>query len=138
MQWSDIMWAPDRRTLRQFAGLWVGFFLLLAAWHGFAQGRWALAAALAALAVTVGPAGLLWPRLLRPVFVTWMVVAFPVGWLVTHLVLAALFYGLFTPIGWAFRLWGRDVLALRRPAGVESYWAPKPQVTEARRYLRQF
>jgi hypothetical protein len=138
MRWADITWSPDRRTLRQFAGLWLGFFLALSAWQGFAHERWVLAAALAALALTVGPAGLLWPRLVRPVFVTWMVLAFPVGWLVTHLVLAALHYGLFTPVGWVFRLCGRDVLALRRPGGRESYWSARPQVTDVRRYFRQF
>jgi hypothetical protein len=138
MRWSDIPWAPASRTLRQFAGLWLGFFLALAAWQGFRHERWALAVALALLALTAGPLGLLWPRLIRPVYVTWMVLAFPIGWLVTHLVLIGLFYGLMTPVGWVMRLTGRDLLALRRPAGRESYWTLRHPVTETRRYFRQF
>jgi len=138
MRWSDISWTPAPRTLRQFAGLWLGFFLALAAWQGWRHERWGWAAALAVLAVAVGLPGLLWPRLVRPVYVTWMVLAFPVGWLVSRLVLGFLFYGVFTPVGWVFRLTGRDALALRRPAGRASYWTAKPQVTEARRYFRQF
>jgi hypothetical protein len=138
MRWSEITWAPAARTLRQFAGLWLGFFLALAAWQGWRHDRWGWAAVLAALALTVGPLGLLRPRLVRPVYVTWLVLAFPVGWLVTHLGLAFLFYAVFTPVGWVFRLAGRDALALRRPAGRESYWEVQPPVTDARRYFRQF
>jgi hypothetical protein len=138
MRWSDVTRAPTDRMLRQFAGLWLGFFLALAAWQGWWHERWGLAVGLAALAVTVGPLGMLWPRLVRPVYVTWMVLAFPVGWLVTHLGLALLFYGVFTPVGWVFRLAGRDALSLRKPAGRESYWESKPQVSDVRRYFRQF
>ncbi len=138
MQWSDVARKPNDRMLRQFAGLWLGFFLALAAWQGWGREHRGWAAVLTALALTIGPLGLLWPRLVRPVFVTWMVLAFPVGWLVSHLVLALLFYGMFTPVGWFFRLIGRDTLALRRPTDRESYWEIKPQATDARRYFRQF
>jgi hypothetical protein len=138
MRWSDIRWTPTRGELRLFAGLWLGLFLVLAAWQGGGQGRTGLAIAFAALALSVGLIGLARPQAVRPVYVTWWALAFPVGWAVSHLLLAALFYGLFTPVAWAFRLAGRDALALRRPGGRETYWTVKPQVTDARRYFRQF
>ena len=34
MQWSDIQFDPPRKTLRQFAGLWLVFFGGLALWQG--------------------------------------------------------------------------------------------------------
>jgi hypothetical protein len=52
-------------------------------------------------------------------------------------ILASLFYGLFTPIAWLFRLMGRDVLRRRR-ADAATYWKPKPQAPNVRSYLRQF
>ncbi len=138
MQWSDLRRPPTPRELRLFSGLWLGFFLLLAAWQGWGHGRTGWAVALVALALGVGPLGLLWPRAIRPVYVAWLAVGFPVGWAVTHLLLAGIYFGLFTPVAWAFRLAGRDALALRRPAGRETYWAAKPQAADAARYFRQF
>src|SRR5437773_822447 len=126
MQWSDIPFRPSSRTLRQFAALWLAFFGSAAAWQALVRDNGTAAVVLGALAVTVGPIGLAWPRLVRPVFVGWMVLAFPVGWLVSRVVLAVVFYGLFTPVGLLLRALGRDVLALRRRADRVSYWEPKP------------
>ena len=42
-----------------------------------------------------------------------MVLAFPIGWTVSLVLLGLVYYGLFTPIGLVFRLVGRDALQLR-------------------------
>ena len=138
MQWADIPFAPSERTLRQFAATGCAAGAGFAVWYGFGQGNLTAAIACASAAAALGLIGLVRPRLLRPVFVGWMVVAFPVGWVVSSVLLAALYYGLFTPVGLLFRLAGRDRLALRRPAGRASYWEPKPEVTDLRRYYQQF
>lgn len=52
-------------------------------------------------------------ELLRPIYVAWMVAAFPIGWTISLVVMAAMFYGLFTPIGLFFRLIGRDSMELQ-------------------------
>ena len=65
MQWSDIQRDPDRRTLRQFALIWIVFFACLAVYQQTVRDRPLAAAILAVLAVTVGPVGLLWPRAVR-------------------------------------------------------------------------
>jgi hypothetical protein len=67
-----------------------------------------------------------------------MLVAFPIGWTVSRVLLAVLFYGLFTPLAVLFRLMRRDLLVLRRPEEQESYWVHKPVVTDMRRYTRAF
>ncbi len=138
MRWSDIPFSPSERTLRQFAGLWIVFFSLLALWHGVYRGSVVIGGSLAGLAWTVGPVGLLWPNALRPVFVGWMVLVFPIGWGVSKLILALLYYTLFTPLGLVFRLIGRDVLCLKRPAARASYWTAKAVVTDARSYYHPF
>ena len=93
---------------------------------------------LAMMALTAGPLGLLWPGLLRPIYVGWMILAFPIGWTVSQVTLALIFYGLFTPIGLLFRLIGRDALHRAHRPGLETYWSPKPSVTDPRRYFKQF
>ncbi len=124
--------------LRQFAALWIIFFAAMAAWQAWAHDRWTLAAVLGILAVTVGPLGLARPEWLRPVFVVWMVLAFPIGWLVSRVVLAVVFFGLFTPLALVFRLTGRDVLGLRRSKDATTYWQTKPMPTNPRSYFQQF
>jgi Saxitoxin biosynthesis operon protein SxtJ len=138
MQWSDIPFHPPSKTLRQFAGLCLAFFGSLALWHGMVSGRGTLAMIFAGLALTIGPLGLLWPRLIRPIYVGWMVLAFPIGWTVSQTLLALLFFGLLTPIGLLFRMMGRDPLQRTRRPGQESYWSPKPRATDPRRYFQQF
>lgn len=137
MQWSDLPLNPAPRMLRQFAGLWTGFFSIAACWQAWGRERPTVGLVLGALAVTVGPLGLLWPALMRPIFVAWMVVVFPIGWLVSRIVLALVFYGVMTPLAMVFRLMGRDSLTLRPQPATASYWQPKP-TAEARRYFRQF
>jgi hypothetical protein len=138
MQWSDIQFHPTSKTLRQFAGLWIVCFGGLALWEGFVRGPATTAAVFGCLAFTLGPLGLTWPQLIRPIYVAWMVLAFPIGWTISQLVLALLFYGLFAPIGLFFRLIGRDPLHRARQPGLESYWTPKATPSDLRRYFKQF
>lgn len=136
MQWADVIKPPSQRTLRQFSGLWLVFFLGLAAarwWRGQTD-VWAMS--LAVLAVVVGVAGLIAPAMVRPIYTGWMVAAFPIGWTVSRVVLGAIFYGVLTPIAASFRMAGRDALRLRRrPA--ETFWLDRRAAPAARDYFRQ-
>jgi hypothetical protein len=136
MQWSDIQFSPSDRTLRQFAGIFLVVFGSLSVVEATLRHRPQLAVAYGMLALAVGSLGLVWPRAIRGLYVAWSVVAFPIGWLVSTAVLGVLFYGLFTPIGLAFRMFGRDLLTLRRTQ-VQSYWRPKPAARTSREYFRQ-
>jgi hypothetical protein len=138
MQWSDIPFSPSVKTLRQFAGLWLIVFSALGAWQHFGRGRTTVAIALVALAVTLGPLGLARPQFIRPIFVGWMILAFPIGWTVSFVLMAFLYYGLITPLGLVFRLAGRDALTLKRRPEKQSYWTPKPVTSDIKRYLREF
>jgi hypothetical protein len=138
MNWSDIPRDPPARVLRQFAALWLVCLNVLAWRLGFAGGRTAAGAALAGLGVAVGLPGLARPRAVRGLFVALMVLTWPIGWAVSHLVMAALYYGVFTPLGLCFRAAGRDVLALRPRPGRATYWEPRPPAGGARRYFQPF
>lgn len=138
MRWSDIQFDPPRKVLRQFAGLWVLFFGGLALWEVFGRDRTILGGLFALLAVTIGPVGLIRPSWIRFIYVGWMILAFPIGWAVSQIILLAMFFGLFTPIGLISRLLGRDLLHRARRTELESYWEPKPVPTDLRRYFKQF
>jgi len=134
----DSPFNPTERMLRQFSGIWVVFFGALAAWQEFHHARPTLALALAVLAVTLGPLGLVWPRIMRPVFVGWMALVYPIGWTVSRIVLGIVFFGLFTPVAWIFRMKGRDELRLKPQPHATTYWQAKPQADDKAQYLRQF
>ncbi len=129
---------PDSsRTLRQFAGLWMVFFGVLAAWQGLGRGNEGWAWALGGTGLVVGLVGLVRPAAIRPIFKGALKLAFPVGWLVSNLLLTLLFFLLFVPIGLLSRLVGRDPLRLRRPQGTETYLTPRTQPAGIKSYFRQ-
>lgn len=138
MRRSEVLFSPPDRVLRQFAGTWLLAFGGLAAWHGFARGNGALAAGLAVLAGAIGGLGMARPGVVRPIFVGWMVLAFPIGWVISLVLLGVVYYGLFLPVGLVMRAAGRDELRLKRRPGAESYWLPKGGPPHVRRYFRQF
>ena len=137
MQWSEVVAPPPRKLLRQFAGLFLVFFLGIAGWrvwHGHAD-VWA--AALATMATVVGVAGLVRPSAVRVIYTGWMIVAFPIGFIVSRVALAIVFYAIFTPVAVVFRMMRRDELQLRQPDDRRSYWQPKSIPEDVREYLRQ-
>jgi hypothetical protein len=136
MRWSDLPLDPSARTLRQFAGLWVVLFGGLALWAG-AHDLATRAVVFGALALTIGPAGFVWPAVVRPVFVGWLIAAFPIGWVVSRVLLVGLFASI-VPVAVFFRLRRRDPLQLRRRTDRTTYWARKGVAGNVRSYLRQF
>ena len=138
MKWTDLPLHPSPRTLRQFAGLWILFFGTLAGWELLIRNRQAVSLALVALSLTIGPLGVWRPRLIRPIYVSWLMAAFPLGWLMSHICLAVVFYLVVTPLAIASRLLGRDRLSLRRSAEERSNWSPLDESRDVRRYFRQF
>lgn len=138
MQWNDLPLNPTTRTLRQFAALWVLFFGGLAAWEGLYRQRPALGLVLGVLSLTVGPLGLWRPKWVRTIYVGWMIAAFPIGWAVSHVALAAVYFLVLTPLGLLSRALGRDRLSLRPTDGNRTNWAPLEEAIDVRRYFRQF
>jgi hypothetical protein len=138
MNWPETYTPPTTRTLRHFSALWIVFFLGLATWQVLLRDRTTLALVLAAVALTIGLLGLMKPSAVRPIFVLWMKLASPLGWIVSHLLLAIVYYGVFTPLALVFRVMGRNPLKLRRPVDAKSYWTPKPAPRDVRSYFRQF
>lgn len=67
-----------------------------------------------------------------------MAAVYPIGWIVSRVVLGVLFFGLFTPVAVLFRCAGRDELALKPQPGATTYWRAKPGAKDKAQYLRQF
>ena len=67
-----------------------------------------------------------------------MLAAVPIGWTLSHLVLGAVYYGVFTPIGLVMRLLGHDPLERRFDPTATSYWIERTDRSDPARHFRQF
>jgi len=134
----DINLHPAERILRQFAAAWVVVFSALAANQWLMRGNPRIAAALLVAGVLVGSIGLVRPHAVRWLFVASTVAAFPIGWVVSQVMLIVLFVGVITPVALLFRLQGRDRLSRKPASGRSSYWKPKVTTEDIARYLRQY
>jgi len=138
MTLSDIPFHPTSRTLRQFAALWLVIFLAVGAYQYFKLRHHTLGLILGGAAVLVGTLGLIKPAAVRWIFVGWMVLAFPIGWLISQILLAVLFYLVLTPVAVVFRWRGRDLLGRKPAPGRSSFWQPKRNPEDVRSYLKQY
>ena len=132
-----IQWNPSTKQLRQFAGIWFPAFCGLVGWSiGQKTGHWSGVEIGWVLAGLLSVGGLVLPALIRPIFVGLILLTFPIGWVVSHLLLGLIFYGVVTPIGLILRISGHDPLQLKKPSG-NSVWKTSVGKTDATRYLRQ-
>ena len=136
MNWSDIDLRPDDAKLRRFAAI---ALVLLAALAAFALARhgadWRFT--FLAIAALAAAAGIGKPFVIRPLYVVLTVITFPIGWVVSRVILFVVYMVVLTPLAAVLRWRGRDVLALKRPdAG--SYWKPKEARSEVSSYFAQF
>ena len=65
---------------------------------------------------------------LRKLYAAWMAVGKGIGWVVSHVVMTAIYFVVITPIGLVGRLFGYDPLRLRLKPDAETYWVDRPQV----------
>lgn len=141
MSFLDIDKEPTRLELRLFG-------LLFALFCGLVGGllRWQAGAHTAALVVwSIGLACMLvyyaLPPLRRVALRTWTRVTYPLGWALSHAVLALVYYGVFTPIGVLMRLSGRDSMRQEKQEmgrRARTYWVAHRPADSPARYFKQF
>lgn len=78
------------------------------------------------------------PPLRRGIFTGWLAVVFPIGWVVSHFLLALVFYLLVFPIGLMMRLFRYDALKRRFDPGAKSYWIKRESSKDPQDYFRQY
>jgi hypothetical protein len=78
------------------------------------------------------------PASRRPIFVGFGYLTYPIGWIVTSVLLLAVFAAVVTPTGIVMRLLGRDLLERRVDKGRASYWIRHAGPRASEDYFRQF
>jgi hypothetical protein len=88
------------------------------------------------IGVVLAIAGLTRPASIRLVYRGLLWVTYPIGWIVSYVILLFLYYGVITPIGLLVRMF-YDPLGRAFDTKSDSYWFPR-ESPESRRYFRQF
>jgi hypothetical protein len=129
-------WYPGEKQLRQFAMICLPAFGMIGymvyRWSGSQNAGWIVAAFGGACFL----AGLARPRAVGPVYFLLISITMPIGWLVSHIILRVIFYGMVTPLGLFFRLIGRDPLQLKKPQ-TSTFWQEHTQRSDPQSYFRQ-
>ncbi len=130
---------PTDRQLRQFALLVVPLAALIAIvvlwWRDFG---WTWIGGVAVVTAAFASAGAWRPAWARPVYLAWMTAAYPLGWIVGHVVMGAVYFLIVTPIGLFMRILGRDPLARQFDPNRTSYWEPRETDVDRKQYFKQF
>ena len=130
---------PTGRQLKQFGFIWMGFVTFFGAVAFFKFHNPPLARGLWVAAVVVPIVGWIFPRFMRWVFLGMSYLAFPIGFVVSHVVLAVVYYLVLTPIGLLTRLFGYDSMKRRFDPEAKSYWVERSAAAvDSKRYFRQF
>lgn len=135
MKLVEVNWAPTPKQLRQF-----GLLCLVAL--PFLGWLWSASTSamvwLAGIGVGLALVGLTFPTALKPVFIGLMLIALPIGMVISEVVMLLIYFGVFLPIGICFKIMKRDALKRSLDPQRESYWEPKAAAKNAGSYYRQW
>jgi hypothetical protein len=129
----------SNRTVRQFAAILLAIGLALVAAWVFEGTRFVTrgAAWAGGVALALGTIGVMYPPFMRPIFLLAMTVTRPIGHVISLVILAILYFGIFTPLGLVFRALRRDALALKG-ARAATYWEPWPATDSVMAYTHLY
>ena len=143
MPFVQLNWKPNKKELRQFGAIFMGGFVLI----GLAKYVWpfgwlisrdqTLGLWLIGIGLVVGGIGLTGSRLALPLYWAWLGVAFVLGNVMSRVIIAAIYYLLFTPMRVLGNLIGRDKLQVKKPQK-DSYWLDISLPSDPKEYERQF
>jgi uncharacterized membrane protein YoaK (UPF0700 family) len=80
----------------------------------------------------------LFPPLRKWFYMAWLGAVFPIGWIVSHLLLTVVFYLVVFPVGMLMRLFRYDALSRKFDPECKSYWRKREKNDDPRKYFRQF
>lgn len=131
---------PPDDQLCQFGAVALGGFTLigvvLTQQFGLPTSVGHIALALAAVMGLLGAMELTAP--IKPVFIGMMILAWPIGMVISLVLLSLIYYGMFTPFAVFFRLTGRDKLQRKLEPAAESYWCVREKQRSPSSYLRLY
>lgn len=139
MKWNQISSSATIKQIRQF-GLLVGIVLVaVGCWQLYRQTYPIVRIVLWSIGSFLFAGGLLWPQILKPFYVSWMLLAHMLSWVNTRIILGVIFYLIFTPIALVMRIANRDSLQRKINKNANSYWTQRTAPENIKEHFeRQF
>ena len=143
----ELNFHPDRKTLRDFGFIaFVGFGLLaLMAWtesflfaFGLGGARVTLTSIFLLLGIYCLFFGLVYPPANRYVFVGLSIITFPIGMVLSYVIMALLFFGIFGLIATLMRIFRYDPMSRKHDANAKSYWHEARAARPHADYFKQY
>ena len=143
----EINFNPDTKTLRQFGVIaFVGFGILAALAYyerlifsfGLGEARVTVATVLAAIGSIALLFSLVAPRANRILYVGLTLLAFPIGFVLSYVIMGTLFFLVIGPIAILFRLFGRDSMHRGYDPSTSTYWQPAKPPRDKESYFHQY
>ena len=143
----EIDFHPDDRKLRQFGFIALaGFgFVAVLAWYealifsfGLGAARAPVASALAGLAGLSLVFSLVAPRANLPIYLGISLLTYPIGFVLSYVILGTLFYLIISPTGLVMRSFGSDPMERRILPETDSYREDAPRARGRDSYFKQF
>lgn len=129
---------PSKRDLKLFALIWFpALFAVVGGLVLYHSGSFRIAALIWCGALLVSFVGLLVPLVMRLVYVGLSYALFPIGWAISGLLLASIYFLVITPIGLVMRPALRRTLQLRWVDTGRSRWEPYEPPESVERYFGQ-
>ena len=130
---------PSKRQLQLFAALgFPGFWMVIAVLLTlrFDKPQIALPLLIAALAISI--VGFVSTRFMRLVYLGMIYATYPIGFVISHVLLAVVYFVVITVIGVLMRFFGRDPMNRDLDPSVATYWIDKETDSDSDRYFRQY
>ena len=130
---------PSKRQLRLFAALgFPGFSIVIALLLIFRFDKPQVAGPLLVVALAISILGFVNTRFMRLVYLGMVYATYPIGFVMSHVLLAVVYFVVITLIGALMRLLGKDPMNRDLDPTVETYWIDKEPDSDPDRYFRQY
>lgn len=129
---------PSARDLRWFGivvALFLGLVGLVVWWRG---GSLTVSGWMAGVGVGLAVLYYAVPPVRKHMFVGWMVLAFPIGWTMSMVILMLAYYAVLAPIGLLMRMLGHDPMSRKLEPDAATYWIERDTNVGPGRYFRQW
>ncbi len=146
-QLVEIDFNPDTKTLRQFGVIaFFGFGILAALAYyeklifsfGLSDARVPLALGFAGVGAAALLLSLVAPKANRFLYVGLTVLAFPIGFVLSYVIMGTLFFLVIGPIALLFRVIGRDSMRRGYDPSAPSYWETAKPPRDKESYFHQY
>ncbi|MDA0832763.1 MAG: SxtJ family membrane protein [Planctomycetota bacterium] len=134
----NVNWNPPKKMLQQFCVLLTIFGTLFAGVAYAKTGDPTVSLSIFVVALFLSVTGYFVPPFGRIVYVGMMIVTYPIGWTLSHLLLGGIFYLVITPLAIMMKLFGYDPMKRSIDKSAATYWQKRTPATSSKRYFQQY